>query len=524
MSKRFPGRHLSVVRLIGVAIVAGAVVFAGFQGWNWFEDSSSVTTKPWMAGYVDVTATPTYPFERSMSADNENVVLSFIVSDKIQPCTPSWGTFYTMAEADASLDIDRRIARRAQQGGEVIVSFGGQLNQELAVRCTDPDSVRAAYTSVIDRYRLNTIDLDLEGASLTDRASGERRATALAEIQHKRAGSDTPLAIWLTLPVAPTGLTPDGTAAVTQLLSAGVDLAGVNLMTMDFGSSLNKGQSMSAAAIDALQSTHQQLHTLYHRQGVELGSKTLWSKMGATPMIGQNDSRAEVFTLADAQAVNSFAVSAGLGRMSLWSLNRDTTCGSNYPDVKQVSESCSGIDQGDQRFAAVLGASFTADPGIAAGITTTSEPAPGVTDIRDDPASSPYPIWSEHNAYPKNTKVVWHHNVYLAKYWTQGDIPDNPVLQASDTPWQLVGPVLPGETPVPVPTLMPGTYPDWSGTVVYTKGNRVMFDNGAYEAKWWTQGDSPEASLVNPDSSPWQKLTDDQVRKLLGQPTVAASN
>lgn len=508
---------------MGVFVAGGALVFAGFQGWNWFADSSSATARPWIAGYVDVTATPSYAFERSTSADEENVVLSFIVADKAAPCTPSWGTFYTMAEADTALDIDRRIARRAQQGGAVIVSFGGQLNQELAVGCTDPDSLRAAYASVIDRYRLSTIDLDLEGANLTDRAAGERRATALAEIQKRRAGSDTPLAIWLTLPVTPSGLTPDGTAAVTQLLSAGVNLAGVNLMTMDFGAALERDQSMSAASIGALQSTHQQLHTLYHQRGVELGTKTLWNKMGVTPMIGQNDVRAEVFTLADAKALNAFAVSKGLGRMSLWSLNRDTTCGSNYPDVKQVSDSCSGVDQGGQRFASVLGASFTADPTVSAGLTTTSEPT-HVAEVRDDPATSPYPIWSEHTAYPKNTKVVWHHNVYTAKYWTQGDIPDNPVLQASDTPWQLVGPVLPGETPVPVPTLMPGTYPDWSGTVIYTKGDRVLFENGGYEAKWWTQGDSPEASLANPDASPWQKLTDDQVRKLLGQPTVSPTD
>ena len=45
----------------------------------------------------------------------------------------------------------------------------------------------------------------------------------------------------------------------------------------------------------------------------------------------------------------------------------------------------------------------------------------------------------------------------MTKYWTQGDLPDNPVLQATETPWTLIGPVLPGETPVPVATLPPGS-------------------------------------------------------------------
>ncbi len=41
--------------------------------------------------------------------------------------------------------------------------------------------------------------------------------------------------MWLTLPVSPNGLTADGLRVVDQMLSAGVDLAGVNGMTMDFG-------------------------------------------------------------------------------------------------------------------------------------------------------------------------------------------------------------------------------------------------------------------------------------------------
>ena len=52
--------------------------------------------------------------------------------------------------------------------------------------------------------------------------------------------------------------------------------------------------------------------------------------MGATPMIGQNDTPDEVFTLADATALNQFALSHKLGRMSMWSANRDIVCGTNY--------------------------------------------------------------------------------------------------------------------------------------------------------------------------------------------------
>lgn len=517
MSKRFPGRRISVVRLFGVFVVIAGLLFSGFQGWRWFQDSTSVTAKSWMAGYVDVTATPSFAFENPANAAGENVVLSFIVASSADPCDPSWGTYYSMDEADTSLDLDRRIARLGQQGGEVIVSFGGLLNNELATACTHPDALKSAYASVIKRYSLSTIDLDIEGVNLTDTEAGQRRAVALAELQAEKAKSDAPLAVWVTLPVAPSGLTREGTDAVAQLLSAGVDLAGVNLMTMDYGASRSDGQSMAAATLAALESTHRQLDTLYQRQDVQLGSKELWNKIGVTPMIGQNDVAGEIFSLDDAKTVNTFAVSNGVGRMSMWSLNRDKTCGSNYPDVTRVSDSCSGVEQGGLKFAELLGASFNGIPAASAAAVTTSAPTPSAEDLLDDPATSPYEIWSEDTPYAKDTKVVWHRQVYRAKYWTEGDIPDNPVLQASETPWELVGPVLPGETPIPLPKLPADTYAEWQGTAIYTKGDRVMFDDDAYEAKWWTEGDSPQASSADKYASPWRKLTTEEIKTLLGE-------
>ena len=125
MSQRFPGQKLSIPRVTLVGLVLAGLVFAGVQGWSWFEDKSSVTTKSWMAGYVDVTATPSYAFEAPTAGANKNAVLSFIVADKADACAPSWGTFYSLEEAGVSLDLDRRVARLKQQGGDVLVSFGG---------------------------------------------------------------------------------------------------------------------------------------------------------------------------------------------------------------------------------------------------------------------------------------------------------------------------------------------------------------------------------------------------------------
>ena len=202
-----------------------------------------------------------------------------------------------------------------------------------------------------------------------------------------------------------------------------------------------------------------------------------------------------------------------VGRMSVWSLNRDASCGSNYVDLNRVSDACSGVAQGKDRFADLLSAGFTGSAIRAASLVTTAESI-DPAGIADDPTTSPYAIWSVDSSYLKGTKIVWHRNVYEAKWWTRGALPDDPVLNAWETPWTLIGPVLPGETPIPVPTVPAGTYPDWSGTAIYDKGSHVLFAGVPYEAKWWNQGESPEAYSSSPDSSPWVPLTEDEIAAL----------
>lgn len=91
----------------------------------------------------------------------------------------------------------------------------------------------------------------------------------------------------------------------------------------------------------------------------------------------------------------------------------------------------------------------------------------------------------------------------------------NPVLQQWQTPWELIGPVLPGEKPIPQPTLPEGTYPNWSGTAIYNTGDRVLFNGVPYQAKWWNTGQSPAAATSNPDSSPWVPLTQEQINTIV---------
>jgi chitinase len=510
------GRHLSIFRVfLVIAVVAAAI---GGTWWYFARQSEEAATAAgltsWFAPYVDVTATPQFAFEDATAAGHTSAVLAFVVSALDAPCEPSWGGAYSMSAAADSLELDRRVARLRQLGGDVTVSFGGAANSELSIGCTDPAALAAAYTSVVERYSLSVIDLDVEGSVASTPEVNARRAAAMATMTTQRAAAGTPVSVWLTLPVGSSGLTAEGLGVLNAMLTAGVDLAGVNGMTMDYGEPLPEGRSMAGQGELALNALHQQLRAAYSAVGQDLSDLAAWQLVGATPMIGQNDVPAEVFTQDDARQLVAFAAQNQLGRLAMWSANRDKACGPNYPDVKVVSDACSGISQVPGEFDSILGAFGSGAPPAPATTTAAETSAaasasvtPTTDEIVDDPATSPYPIWNPNMAYPKGSKVVWHKNVYQAKWYSIGDQPDVPVATADQTPWTLIGPVLPGDTPAPTPTLPPGTYPDWSPTEVYVAGSRVMLDGVGYQAKYWTQGDQPGAAPSTPqESSPWELL------------------
>ncbi len=509
-------RRLSPWRVIlAIVIVAGGVAVGLFSWRELRLDPLVKSDKPWSAPYVDVTATPQFSFEQLGGLNQKDAILSFIVAAPKDGCSPSWGAAYSLNEASDSLDLDRRIARLRQQGGSIAISFGGLNNDELATVCTNHSKLVGAYKKVVERYNIGTIDLDLENDNLEDLVVNARRAKAIAELQSDRRALKKPLAVWLTLPVTSVGLNKHGTDAITELLRAGVDIAGVNIMAMNYTSSEMGNRDISTVSIAALENTKRQLGILYDQAGTYLNDRSLWRKIGVTPMIGQTNNKNEVFTIGDAKRINRFAHDNGIGRVSMWSANRDVECGTNYIDKVVVSDSCSGVRQDKFDFVTALGSGFSGNIVGTADNITIGQNKPSKEDLVDNPKTSPYQIWSESDTYLQGTKVVWHHNVYQAKWWTEGDVPDNPVLQAWQTPWELIGPVLPGERPVKQAKLPSDKYPKWSGTTEYEEGQRVMFQGVPYRARWWNKGDSPAAASANSNASPWVPLTQAEINKIL---------
>ena len=122
--------------------------------------------------------------------------------------------------------------------------------------------------------------------------------------------------------------------------------------------------------------------------------------MGVTPMIGQNDVGDDRFDLDDAHHLADYAGAVGLARLSMWSINRDGPCSVQFESAR-VSNTCSGVDQEPQEFAAV----FLERSAEASAAGRGSTPRPAVT--RDDPETSPYPIWRSSRVYEQGDKIVW---------------------------------------------------------------------------------------------------------------------
>ena len=115
----------------------------------------------------------------------------------------------------------------------------------------------------------------------------------------------------------------------------------VNIMAMDYGTSVDNNGQMGLDAINAAIATEKQIS--------DLG---LSAKIGITPMIGVNDIASEVFTLQDAQALLNYArTDSNVVRLSMWSVARDN---GNSAGAHYASPDSSGIAQHPYDFSAIF--------------------------------------------------------------------------------------------------------------------------------------------------------------------------
>jgi Cellulose binding domain len=301
------------------------------------------------APYVDTSLYP--PFSLTTTAQQTRVRqfnLAFVVSGGSaasggNDCIPEWGG----VTAIGSDPVAAQIGALRAMGGDVRISFGGEDGSELAQTCTSVSQLESAYQQVISAYDVNKIDFDIEGAAIEDTAANQRRDQALAALEAQDSG----LQVSFTLPVLPTGLTADGVNLLTGAVAAGVQIAAVNVMAMDYGdaNAPDPATMMGTYAIDAATAADAQVAS-----ALAISDAAAWPKIAVTPMIGQNDQSDEVFTLADAQQLEAFAAGKHLAWLSMWSAGRDQECPGGADSNAQPA--CSGIVQSPDAFMTALGA------------------------------------------------------------------------------------------------------------------------------------------------------------------------
>lgn len=297
--------------------------------------SSTATFAP----YVDMSLYPSPNLAAISEASGiRTFTLAFIQSSGAD--TLGWGGTGTIASdglSDGSTVLSQIQALRAI-GGNVIISFGGAAGTDpAAVAGMTASGLQAEYQSVIDRYDVTSLDFDIEGAQVADPTSIALRDAALVGLQKANPG----LQLSFTLPVLPTGLDSNGVNVIDSAAKAGVDLSVINIMAMDFGSSVDNGGAMGTDAIDAIQATEQQV-----------AAAGLTAKLGVTPMIGVNDVSSEVFTLADAQQLAGYVASdPDVARVAMWSVARDNGSGAG---ATYASPTSSGLAQSTWQFSSIL--------------------------------------------------------------------------------------------------------------------------------------------------------------------------
>lgn len=276
------------------------------------------------------------------------LTMAFLQTATTGSCTITWNGD-SSAPMSAGLFVSDLVSLR-KLGGDMIPSFGGYTADdtatEIADSCTSVSKIAAAYESVVGRYNVTRLDMDIEDNSLSNTAGIDRRSKAIKMLEDWARSRGRQLQISYTLPTSPSGLEPDALAVLQNAIANHARVDVVNIMTFDYYDGVTT--DMAGAAISAAKALHGQLASLYPSKS----SDQLWAMEGNTIMIGIDDypGLTEVTKLCDAYRLLHFARSRGISTLSFWAIQRDN---GSCPGTNG-SDDCSGIAQKTWAFSRLL--------------------------------------------------------------------------------------------------------------------------------------------------------------------------
>jgi hypothetical protein len=390
----------AVALAVGAAAATGLVIGVGVAG-----SSTARAATTW----------PAHVFAPYVDTGESNTTLSTVAAD--------YGTqYFTLAFVNGSgcqwslpnqSGWQSQVSALQAEGGDVSISFGGYTvdtdGTDLGAQCSSAAAMATQVESVVTTFNVSHLDFDIESNEQSNNADLALTAQALAQVRSWASGSGRQLTISYTIPTLPTGLTSTGEGVLTTALANGFTPNIVNIMTMDYGTS---GTEMGTAANQAVAATAGQLESVY---GISSGSA--YAMLGNTPMIGQNDTSGEIFTLADASTVESYDAQQGLAWLSFWAEGRDND---GCPGATTASSTCSGITQSNGAFTQAF-QPFTS--GSSGGSSPTPTPTPTPTTTTSSPSGSCATAWVNNTAYTSGNEVSYNGDNWTANQWNYDEVP-----------------------------------------------------------------------------------------------------
>jgi hypothetical protein len=289
------------------------------------------------------TAWPAHVFAPYVDTGLSNTTLTTVAAD--------YGTkYFTLAFVNGSgcqwslpqSGWQSQVSALQAEGGDVSISFGGYTvdtnGTDLGAQCSSASAMAGQVESVVTSFNVTHLDFDIESNEESNSSDLALTAQALNQVRSWGSANGRQLTISYTIPVLPTGLTSTSESVLTTAQANGFTPNIVNIMTMDYGTSTEMG----TAANQALDATASQLESIYG-----ISSSAGYGMLGNTPMIGQNDTSSEIFTLVDASTVESYAAQRGIALLSFWAEGRDN---GGCPNAGYASSTCSGISQSNGAF------------------------------------------------------------------------------------------------------------------------------------------------------------------------------
>jgi len=396
-----PARHSGPLLAGVIALALGVTTAVAVLGITTAKTARAATTWPAhvFAPYVDTGLSNTTLTTVAADYGTQFFTLAFVNGGGCQWSLPNQSGWQSQVSALQS------------EGGDVSISFGGYTvdtdGTDLGAQCSSAAAMAAQVESVVTTFNVNHLDFDIESSEQSNSADLALTAQALNQVRSWASGDGIQLTITYTIPVLPTGLTSQGEGVLTTALANGFTPNIVNIMTMDYGTS---GTEMGAAANQALDSVAGQLESIYG-----ISSSAAYGMLGNTPMIGQNDTSGEIFTLADAATVESYAARRGIAWLSFWAEGRDN---GGCPGSTSASSTCSGLSQNNGAFTQAF-QPFTTGSGGGGG-TPTPTPTPTPT------SGSCAAGWVNNTAYVSGNEVSYNGDNWTANQWNYDEVPGGP--------------------------------------------------------------------------------------------------